>query len=560
MIQAFLFMAGLFVQQAYGEDFLLAKTTLGLVQGHFNEAGIREWKGLGYAKPPVGNLRWEYPQTPDPHKDIYVANFNAPGCAQTCKLPPGNCPEYGIGEDCLYLTVYAPAKPSVDPNGYPVLFWIHGGAFEQGLGNCALYNGTNFAQQNVVSVVINYRLGALGFTTSKSMQGNYGFLDQRLALQWANDNIRAFGGNPNHITIAGQSAGAMSVGCHLVSPNSKGLFQYSIMESNPLGLPFHTRESAEANANDLFTYLGCAADDIACMRTKSIEEILDAQDHAIKLDLSTLLLNFLPFAPMIESQGEIPEQPLVALAAGHMPTTTPMLSGSLYDEGQLFVYELFPKPLNELEYKGIIDGVFGIKKSRTILHKYPFTLLPNNTDGRNILNILATDLLFYCPLRNITQGYLHAFDGQTNGQRGVQSNQRSVQSSVQSSAIMPTYIYRFKHVVSFDCWGENYTFCVGSCCHGSELPFVFNVFTDGVTVSYEPNTDEQALTVDLSHAWTNFITSGDPNKGRYHLSKVYPQYTSEKDVLVVLDEPDSDVQSHVRTTYCDLWDQLGYFY
>lgn len=541
MISALFLLAGLFVHQAAGEDFLLAKTTLGLIQGHFNEAGIREWKGIPYAKPPVSNLRWEYPQSPEPHKDVYVANFNAPGCSQICRLPPGNCPEYGVSEDCLYLTVYAPAKPSVDPNGYPVMFWIHGGAFEQGLGNCALYNGTTFAQQNVVSVVINYRLGALGFTTSKSMQGNYGFMDQRLALQWTNDNIRAFGGNPNHITIAGQSAGAMSVGLHLVSPNSKGLFQYSIMESNPLGLPFHTRESAETNADDLFAYLGCASDDVACMRSKSMDEILDAQDHAIKLDLSTLLLNFLPFAPMVEPGGEIPEQPLTAIASGHLSTTSPLLAGSLYDEGQLFVQELFTKPLNEAEYKVIIDGVFGLKKSREILHKYPFDLIPENTDGRALLNVLATDLLFYCPLRNITQGAQRVLGDQ-------------------ASAVMPTYIYRFKHVMSFDCWGPDYAFCVGYCCHGSELPFVFNVFTDGVSVSYEPTADERQLTVDLSSAWTNFITSGNPNKGRYNLAKHYPEYKTESDVLVVLEEPNSSVESHVRTTYCDMWDRLGYFY
>lgn len=121
-----------------------------------------------------------------------------------CKLPPGNCPDYGISEDCLYLTVFSPSKPSEDPNGYPVQFWIHGGAFEQGLGNCALYNASTFAQEGVTSVVINYRLGVMGFLASPSQKGNYGILDQRMALQWTRDNIRAFGGNPERISIAGQ--------------------------------------------------------------------------------------------------------------------------------------------------------------------------------------------------------------------------------------------------------------------------------------------------------------------------------------------------------------------
>ncbi len=292
---------------------LVVKTTQGLIKGHVNEVGIREWKGIPYAQPPVGDLRWEYPLSPKPLPDgtTYEANFNAAGCSQICKLPPGNCPEYGISEDCLYLSVFSPATPSTDPKGYPVLFWMHGGAFEQGLGNCALYNGSTFAQNNVVSVVINYRLGVLGFMASKSMKGNYGFLDQRLALQWTKDNIAGFGGNSNQITIAGQSAGAMSVGSHLISPGSKGLFQGSIMESNPLALPYHTRESAGANADNVFAYVGCAADDLACMRTKTPDELLEAQNNAIKLDFNTLLLNFLPFAPMVEANGEIPEQPMV---------------------------------------------------------------------------------------------------------------------------------------------------------------------------------------------------------------------------------------------------------
>lgn len=518
-------------------DLLAVDTTLGPVEGYINEAGVRQWKGIGYAKPPVGDLRWEYPVSPEKRSEVYSATYDAPGCPQTCNLPPGNCPVFGLSEDCLYLSVFSPATPSADPKGYPVHFWIHGGAFEQGLGNCALYNASTFAMQNITSVVINYRLGALGFTSSQSMKGNYGFLDQRMALQWTKDNIKNFGGNPEKITIAGQSAGAMSVHAHMISPNSKGLFSGLIAESNPLGLPFHTRESAETNAKDMFEYLGCAEDDVACMRTKSTDEVLDAQTHAIKLDFDTLLLNFLPFAPMVEENGEIPEQPMTALAGGRYATKVPMLAGSLYDEGQLFVYELFTKPVTEAAYKGIVDATFGIHTGPKIMKKYPYDLIPGNEDGRNILNILATDLLFYCPLRNVTRGAQQAL----------------------GDAAPPTYIYRFKHVESFDCWGANYTFCVGSCCHGSELPFVFNVFSDGMGLTYYPNGDEIKLTSDIGNAWANFIGHQDPNIGR-SVPKAYVPYKQDADVLLVLDEPDMAYDTRARTTYCDMWDQLGYFY
>jgi acetylcholinesterase/cholinesterase len=286
----------------------------------------------------------------------------------------------------------------------------------------------------------------------------------------------------------------------------------------------------------VFAYVGCAADDVACMRLKSVPELLEAQNSAIKLDFDTLLLNFLPFAPMVEPGGEIPEQPMDALAAGHMQAM-PILSGSLYDEGQLFVYELFPKPLSNGEYKAIIEAVFGFKASRQILDLYPLSVVPGSTDGRQALNILATDLLFYCPLRNITRGY--------QSKLGVNT--------------MPTYVYRFEHVMSFDCWGPDYQFCVGWACHGSELPFVFNVFTDGVSISYDPTPAELQLTTDTVNAWTNFLTSGNPNVG-LSIPRAYPQYLSESDMLVVLEEPGSETQSHVRDQYCNMWDTLGYYY
>lgn len=520
---------------ALGDDSLLVKTTNGYVEGRLTESGIRYWKGIPYAKPPVGESRWAYPESPAPFQGTYQATFDAAGCPQHCNLPPGNCPAYGTSEDCLYLSVFAPKEPSKDPEGYPVFFWIHGGAFEQGLGNCALYNGTTFAQKDIITVTINYRLGALGFMASESMTGNYGFMDQRKSLQWTIDNIAQFGGNPNKITIGGQSAGAMSVSAHMVSGGSKGMFQQGIVESNPLALPFHTRESATTNANDIFEYLGCADNDVECMRAQSVDDILDAQDHAVKLDLQNLLINFLPFAPLVDPAGEIPAQPFTAMADGAFEPV-PLLMGSMYDEGQLFVYELFPKPIREKEYYAIVDLVFGAQSSKTIKEYYPFDLVSTG-DGRDVFNVLATDLLFYCPLRNATRGF----------------------ESSQQAAAQQTFIYRFKHVISFDCWGENYTFCVGEVCHGSELPFVFNVFTDGAENTYYPTDDEVALADDLGKAWSNFIANGNPNTG-FAVPRAYPIYEPVTDALIVLDKPDSDTQTHVRSKYCDMWDSIGYFY
>mmetsp|Transcript_261 Transcript_261/g.472 ORF Transcript_261/g.472 Transcript_261/m.472 type:complete len:535 (-) Transcript_261:205-1809(-) len=534
MIQRVLTAAVIAVSAAQEE--LLVKTSSGLVQGHYNELNVREWNGIPFAAPPVGDLRYEQSVPPQPWEDTYDASFMAPGCPQICKLPPGNCPEYGISEDCLYLSVWSPTEPSPDPEGYPVYFWIHGGAYEQGLGDCALYNGTNYATLGVVSVAINYRLGSFGFMASESMEGNYGILDQRLALQWTLDNIAGFGGNPKRVTIGGQSAGAMSVGVHMTAKGSKGMFQQAVMESNPLALPMHTRESATANANAVFEYVGCPDDDVACMRTKSVDELLEAQNEAPTLNLDNLFINFLPWSPLVEEGGEIEEQPFTALAGGKIDPMT-LMSGTVKDEGQLFVFELFTKPLSKAAYEATILGVFGAHSYKQIMKKYPYDLVEGADDGRASLNVLATDLLFYCPLRNATRGYQRALGAEAT----------------------PTYIYRFDHVMSFDCWGPDYWFCVGYVCHGSELPFEFNVFTDGVSVDYDPNADEEQLTVDLADMWTNFIANANPNKG-LPTPAPFPLYGERTDEILVMEEPGSAVMAHQRETYCDMWDKMGYFY
>lgn len=529
------------------EPSLLVNTNLGPLQGHMttDEPPVREWKGVPFAQPPVGDLRWEYPVAPEPTSTVYEANVDVNGCAQTCVLPPGNCPSFGISEDCLYLSVKAPAEPSADPAGYPVLFWIHGGAYTQGLGNCALYNGTSFAQQGVITVVINYRLGAMGFMASASQNGNYGMLDQRMALQWVQDNIKGFGGDPTRVTAAGQSAGAMSVATHMVSPNSKGLFSKGVMESNCLGMPYHTRTSAGINADAMAGYMKCDNDDIACLKSKTMEEVLDAQANAIKVDRKTLFINFLPFAPMVEEGGELPKQPLDAMAVGEF-TPMPLLSGTVTDEGVFFVNELFPDSMGKSKYHATVDAIFGMHKAKQIKKMYPMV----SDDGRDAFSTLATDLIFFCPLRNVT--------------RGMQENL--------GASVAPTYMYRFKHILSFDVWGPDYSFCYGKVCHGSELPFVFNVFSSygkypGQDISYDPNADEKQLSKDMGGAWINFISGSstdfnpDGNSGaKLPVPMTYPPYDASTMPLVVLDEPDYSDAANLRSEQCDMWDKLGYFY
>lgn len=529
------------VSRALADDLLVKLQDGSMVNGHYAETGNREWAGLPFAAPPVGALRWQFPEEPAPLQGTFEADVLAPGCPQICHLPYGSCPET-TSEDCLYLSVWAPAKPSEDPAGYPVFFWIHGGAFTQGAGSTPVYNGTDMADRDVVTVIVNYRLGALGYMASESMQGNYGVMDQIRALEWTQANIGGFGGDPSKVTVAGQSAGAESTLTCVTSPMAKGLFHQAIIESNPLALPAHTRESAGKNAKDVFEYLDCDQDDVACMMAKSTDEILTAQKEAPELDLHNLFINFQTFSPMVDAtQGPVPRQPFWDMQDGNFPEMN-LMAGSMSEEGWLFVMELFPKALSKIEYDGIIRVLFGSRKNKkAVLDMYPYDLVngKDETDGRNVLNVLGTDLLFYCPLRNATRSF------QSAGAQGTRAK--------------PIYEYRFTQLIQEDIWEPSNPYCVGHVCHGSELPFVFNVWSDGGEHVYYPTSAEKDLQLSTANAWANFITNGNPNVGLPVMGDM-PAYNGDADAMAVIHSPDWHTESGMMKDACDMWDSLGYYW
>ncbi|MDR2498150.1 MAG: carboxylesterase family protein [Tannerellaceae bacterium] len=215
----------------------------GLISGTTSEDGkLRIFMGIPFAAPPVGDLRWREPQPPIPWEGVRQC-VEAPPSAIQSKPAPFYCwssefliPPEPISEDCLYLNVWTPAKAA---DKLPVMVWIHGGGFTGGSGTVPLYDGEAIARKGIVYVTINYRLGIFGFLTHPDLSaespsrtsGNYGLLDQVAALRWIKDNIAAFGGDPEQICIAGQSAGAFSVNLLMVSPLTKGLFARAIAHS-----------------------------------------------------------------------------------------------------------------------------------------------------------------------------------------------------------------------------------------------------------------------------------------------------------------------------------------
>ena len=212
------------------------KTDSGVVEG--KEVGaVHAFLGIPFAAPPVGELRWKPPAAPAKWTDVRKATDFGAHCLQGDIYGDMNFRGAPGSEDCLFLNVWAPAKPSAPR--LPVMVWIYGGGFAAGSTSEQRQDGTNLAQQGVVVVSMNYRLGIFGFfvhpelakESGHNSAGNYGFLDQLAALKWVHENIAAFGGDPGNVTIFGESAGSFSVSAQMASPLSKGLFHKAIGES-----------------------------------------------------------------------------------------------------------------------------------------------------------------------------------------------------------------------------------------------------------------------------------------------------------------------------------------
>ena len=208
----------------------VVRTRQGAVRGTMDE-GMAVFKGIPYAAPPFGSLRFQPPRPAEPWDGVREALNYGPTVTKPPYFPPFDAilPEPAIaGEDCLNLNIWTPDPGKV---GLPVMVWIHGGAFANGTGAILTYNGSRFARDGVVCVTINYRLGVDGFLYLGDGNANLGLLDQVAALTWVQENIEAFGGDPNNVTIFGESAGGMSIGTLLSMPLAKGLFRRVIAES-----------------------------------------------------------------------------------------------------------------------------------------------------------------------------------------------------------------------------------------------------------------------------------------------------------------------------------------
>ncbi len=438
--------------------------------------GIRSYLGVPFAAPPVGPLRWRPPQPVAPWTEPRAMVAYGPSCPQPqAELPMGR--EVGrMDEDCLYLNVWTGSRVADDR--LPVMVWIHGGGFTQGSGAVPTYDGARLAAKGVVVVTINYRLGPLGFLahpqlsaeSERGLSGNYGILDQIAALQWVQANIEAFGGDPDRVTVFGESAGAVSVYCLMASPLARGLFHRAIAQSGtppesmkPLRGEGGRRGTQEQTGQEIATKLGIqdGPGALAALRAKSWQEILTAAGDAGPL----------PGAGVVQwltlDGWVFPESPMAVFAGGRQ-APVPLIAGSNADEGTLWARSL--RAVNLRRYQVMIRGLFR-RHADEAFAIYPAT--DDATAAAAAVTMLGDSFL-----------------------RGARVAVRG------SSAVQPqTYLYHFTRTT------ERLRQMGLGCCHAAEIPYVFGNLLPGA--GHGPV--DEALSEQVMGYWTRFAATGDPN-------------------------------------------------
>ncbi|MEZ0339999.1 carboxylesterase/lipase family protein [Mycobacterium sp. pV006] len=366
-------------------DPAVVHTAAGAVRG-VDEPGHRVFWGIPYAAPPVGPLRFASPQPAPPWAGLRDADHPGPRCIQA----PGGEPEFGrqTDEDCLTLNVWTPA-PSEEPAA--VMVWFHGGSFVNGGG--AMFDSAWLAERgNIAVVTVNYRLGALGFLAHPALGpddavGNYGLADQQAALRWVRDNIAAFGGDPGRVTIAGESAGAMSVCDHLVAPDSNGLFHRAVIMSGPCGAQAALPEAERAGIA-YAAAAGCPDADTAaaCLRGLRVD--------ALREPVWTSRIAGARLSGPVTGSATLPEDPLTGAADG-AAARVPVLIGTTSDEFTLFAglrYLTEGERYGAERYHPLLVEAFG-DRADAVAARYP---VDRYGDVALAYSAAVTDALFAC--------------------------------------------------------------------------------------------------------------------------------------------------------------------
>ncbi|HEX8825031.1 MAG TPA: carboxylesterase/lipase family protein [Archangium sp.] len=495
-------------------------THRGPVQGLAYTDGSAAFLGIPYAAPPTGARRWRAPEAPEAWTMPREATRFGNVCPQV-EMFSGKRME-GTSEDCLSLNVWTPALQPA--NRAPVMVFIHGGGFTMGSTSMELYDGTALSHAGVVVVSMNYRLGALGFLGHPALtaespnkaSGNYGLMDQRLALQWVRDNIAAFGGDPGNVTIFGESAGAISTCLQMVSPGSWGLFHRVIAQSGTCyltGAPLHDpgtpgEDSAEERGLRFAQDLGCTGEEVAtCLRTKTPEELLAASGAALDL-----LKPHVVFGPIVDGDV-LPVAPRQLLTEGRY-AKVPLLLGTNKDEGTLFTLKA---KLDTPEQYEEAMRVRAPEHAEALLRVYP---VKDFASPKAAYNHMLRDALFICPARRLAR---------TVAEHG-----------------QPVYAYHFTYEPkSFFGLLNNL-----GAFHAAELPFVFGAEKGRLTLGSDK---ERELSAKMMGYWSRFAARANPNGAG---ATEWPAYTREGEPHLVFNTT-LERGDHLDQTHCDALEPLG---
>jgi len=420
----------------------------GAVSG-VTDAGVTSFKGIPFAAPPIGALRWKAPQPPAHWQGVRVADKTGPSCMQRAAANSTTA----TSEDCLYVNVWRPAEIPARAK-LPVMVWIYGGSFVIGSGASPLYDGANLARNGVIIVNINYRLGRFGWFAYPELTkeadamgtGNFGLMDQIAALKWVQANIGAFGGDPANVTVFGESAGAMSLNDLLSIPKARGLFAKGITESGLGRIPATPLAAAEARGTAFAKSAGAA--DLAALRNLPASAVLESTEN---------------FGPILD--GTLLPANVDRTFGDGNETKVPWIVGSNDFEASLFAGRL-------TDPDAYLATLPATDRTQLIALYDP----QNLGNKMKIAADVVTDKVFTEPAR-----FLAGSEAKTG---------------------QPVYRYFFSYVP------EQARTRVLGAGHGSEIQFVFGNLANRL-ITYT-DSDKRTSTV-MGQYWTNFAKTGNPN-------------------------------------------------
>ncbi|KAG0379306.1 hypothetical protein BGX24_000929 [Mortierella sp. AD032] len=475
---------------------------VGQLQGWRDQSAFR-FLGVPFAEAPVGKLRFAAPIPKAPFKTTLDATYYKDVC-------PQSAPSDGVGasllsgllngaqesEDCLNLNVYTPSLKG--QKLLPVMFYIHGGGYTGFSGSVVLFDGGNLASRGgVVTVTTNYRLGMLGFTENASafprseVSGNQGIRDQILALEWTKKNIAAFGGDPDRITIFGESAGAASLRALLSAPSAFGLYTNVIGQSDPINIPFKSRQDSAAIQSMFFLSMGCASNDLGCARSKSVGDLMNAQvkANAMMVTEQNWTTTFLVDRPTVD-HDLIPGDFFELVKTGKHNTKANIMWGSTKDEAGRFVATYYPtkEVITATNYGSVFAKASSLQRVNLIINNASSLFKPNmdsDDPASDLFNDFYTKYYFYCPLKyfskEITKAGGKVFQFRFNYGRGI-----------------PV--------------ADAFGYCrtnTGRVCHAQDLSPVFG--TGAMLPLTSQVNDDARFARQIIDRWTTFAKTGNPN-------------------------------------------------